>query len=131
MTQQTNDGKFAALNELYSRITRIAEAMGGTASPVVLGLSLPSAVVATPRSEDAPALGVEMPGGFQVDFAPAHPLSIGNALSVRARRTHRGGRKNDWIFTFIQDVWRYSQNPLSDEEIRKCLTPDGPPPPSY
>ena len=45
--------KSAALDELYSRITRFAEVMGGTASRTVLSVSVPAAMVSAPRSEDA------------------------------------------------------------------------------
>jgi len=123
--------KSAALDELYRRITRFAEVMGGTASRTVLSVSVPVAMVSAPRSEDAPALVAEMPGNFRVDFAPSFPLSIGNALSVRAVRTHAGLRKNDWTLNFGPDGWRRTQAPLSDDEIRACLTPEGPRPAAY
>jgi len=58
----------------------------------------------------------------------AHPLSIGNVVSVRAVRMHAGGRKNDWNFNFVNGEWRTAQGSLSDDEIRKCLMPEGPPP---
>jgi len=45
-------------------------------------------------------------------------LSIGNALSVRAVRTHAGLRKNDWTLNFGPDGWRRTQAPLLDDEIR-------------
>lgn len=79
-------------------------------------------MIATPQSEDAPSLHVKMPNGFQVDFAPVNPLSIGNVLSVRAVRTFKEQRKSDHIFAYLQGGWRMSNNALSDDEIRACLT---------
>jgi hypothetical protein len=131
MTQQTGSDKSAALKELYSRVVTIAEAMGGTASRTVISLSIESAMVATPRSEDAPSLHVAMPNGFQADFVPAHALSVGNALSVRVTRTHDDSRKSDWSFNYGPDGWRRTQTPLSDDEISACLTPEGPKPARY
>lgn len=128
MTQQTSVNTTAALDELYNRIAQVAAAMGGTASRAVSSLSLPSAMVATPRTEDAPTLHVKMPNGFEVEFAPTHPLSIGTALSIQARRTISGSRKSDWVLSYGSNGWRRSQAPLSDHEIRECLTPQGPPP---
>jgi hypothetical protein len=69
MIEQVGGNKSAALNDLYSRITRIAEAMGGAVSRSASSRSFPSAMVAVPRSEEVPALHVEMPDSFQVDFA--------------------------------------------------------------
>ena len=68
-----------------------------------------------------------MPDNFQVEFAPSQALGLGNALSVVAQRMHNGGRKNDWTFNFAQGAWRVRRCDLSDEEIRKCITPEGPP----
>src|ERR1035437_4047309 len=96
MTQQTSGTKAAALDDLYSRITRIAEVMRGSASRLTSAVGFPAATVPGPRSEDAPTLRVEMPGGLRVDFAPLYPLSIGNALSLRATRTISGARMTDW-----------------------------------
>ncbi len=127
MTQQTSDTKTAALDKLYSGITRIVEEMSGKASRSESRRGVPDAMVASPQSEGVPALHVEMPGGFQVDFAPSHPLSVGNALSVRATRGLSGSRKTDWTFIFGRDGWQRTQAPLSDDEIRACLTPEGPP----
>jgi hypothetical protein len=131
MTLITVNEKTAALGNLYERITRIATEKGGTASHQVLALTVPGQMSAAHQSENAPALSAEMPDRFQVEFAPAFPLSIGNALSVNARRTHAGGRKTDWVFNFGPDGWRRTQDPLSDDEIRACLTPEGPRPASY
>ncbi len=118
--------KSAALDQLYGRITEIAGAMGGTAVRILEPVSFPNAMEDTPRRENAPALHMDMPDDFRVEFAPSFPLSIGNALSVRAVRTHGGGRKNDWTFTHSPDGWRRTQAPLSDDEIRACLKPEGP-----
>jgi hypothetical protein len=127
----TVNDKAAALGKLYDRITRVAEAMGGTASHQVLALTVPGQMTAGYQSENAPALCAEMPDSFQVDFAPAFPLSIGSALSVKAKRTHAGSPKNEWGFNFGPDGWRRTQAPLSDDEIRACLTPEGPRPATY
>jgi hypothetical protein len=123
--------KSAALDQLYGRITEIAGAMGGTAVRILEPLSFPNAMVDTPRRENAPALHVDLPDDFRVEFAPSFPLSIGSALSVSAVRTHAGGRKTDWAFNFGADGWRRTQVPLSDDEIRACLTPEGPRPAVY
>ena len=131
MTQQTGGNKSAALNELYDRVVRIAEAMGGDAVRRVTRLSLPNAMTATPRGEDAPTLHVQMPNGFEVDITPADALSVGNALSVHVKRTHDGLRKSDWRFNYGPNGWRRTQNPLSDDEIGACLTPEGPKPARY
>ena len=113
MTQQTSETKRAALDNLYGRITRVAEEMGGTVSPRTF----------------APGLSVEMPGAFRVGFAPLQPLDIGNALTIRATRTVPEGRKTDWSRNLGQDgIWQGNEGPLSDDEIRECLTPEGPKP---
>jgi hypothetical protein len=131
VSSEQKPNKSAVLDELYYRIAQIAEAMDGTASPLVSRQSLPSQMVATPSSENVQALWVRLPDEFQVEFAPSHPLSIGNALSVRAVRTHAGLRKSDWTLNFGPDGWRRTQAPLSDDEIRACLTPEGPSPAAY
>jgi len=117
--------KLGRLEELYSRITRIAGAMGGTAFRTVLRLSFPAEKVAAPRSEGTPALVAKMPDNFGVVFAPTFPLSVMSALLVRARRTHAGLLESDWHCNFGPDGWRRTQAPLSDDEIRACLTTDG------
>lgn len=131
MTLLTVNDKAAALDSLYERITRIAKEKGGNASHQVLALTVPGQMTAGYQSENAPALSAVMPDRFHVEFAPAFPLSISNALSVNARRTHAGCRKTDWAFNFGPDGWRRTQDPLSDDEIRACLTPEGPRPASY
>lgn len=126
---QTSGTKAAALDELYSRITRIAKEMGGTASPRTSTVGFSAASVPSSRSEDAPALRVLMSDGFQVDFAPLQPLRIGNALSVRATRTTPQGRLTDWSWNLgLDGSWQGAKGPLTDKEIRDCLTPKGPPP---
>lgn len=122
MTQQTSINKTAALDDLYARFTRVAREMGGAASrlawPVTLDVEVPSR-----RTEDAPALRVEMPDGFQVELVPRFPLSSpGNTLSVQAIRTLTGARKTDRNFNFGPNGWQ-----VLDDEIRSCLTPEGPP----
>ena len=129
MTEQTSGARAAALDDLYSRISRIAGQMGGTASPRTSAVGFLAASVLSSHNENAPALHVEMPGGFRVDFAPLHPLSTGNALSVRATRTMSGARMTDWSRNLGPDGdWQGTKGPLSDGEIRACLTADGPPP---
>ena len=44
-----------------------------------------------------------MPDSFQVEFAPSFPLSIWNALSVRAKRFHAGLPKTEWGFNLGPD----------------------------
>ncbi len=124
--EQTIEKHIAALQGLYKRITEVAKSMGGTAMNRVASRRV-TVNVAIPRSDDVPALNVEMPGGFQIEFAPPNTLSGGNALSVQARRIHHGGRKNDWTFNFLQGAWLVGETNLSDEEIRRCLTSEGPP----
>jgi len=131
MTLLTVSDKSAALGKLYDRITRVAEAMGGTASHQVLALTVPGQMTVGYQSENVTALCAEMPNSFRVDFAPSFPLSIGSALSVKARRTHAGSPKNEWGFNFGPDGWRRTHTPLSDDEIRACLTPEGPRPAVY
>lgn len=119
--------KSVALDLLYARFSRAAEAMGGKAAPRLSAIGFTSAAVSIPQAEAVNALLVEMPDSFKVELTPAHPLSVGNVVSVRAVRTHHGGRKNDWTFNFTEGEWRATREPLSDDEIRKCLTPEGPP----
>jgi hypothetical protein len=131
MTLLTLNDKTSALDQLYGRITEIAGTMEGTAVRILEHVSFPNAMVDTPRRENAPALHVALPNDFRVEFAPSFPLSSGNALSVRAVRTRAGGRKTDWAFNFGPDGWRRIQDPSSDDEIRTCLTPEGPRPAAY
>lgn len=123
MTQPLTSDKTTALDELYCRITRVAEAMGSHATIMRTSVSFPCTAVAAPSVEDDPALRVEMPDDFQVEFAPSYPLSFPSTLSVRAKRTHARLRKSDWHFNLGPDGWRRTQAPLSDDEIRMCLTP--------
>jgi len=126
MAVPTSGIKTAALHELYRRIARVAEEMGGTATRVLSSRSVPSAIVATLHRENVPGLCVQMPDDFRVDFAPFYPLSMGSALTVQARRTQSGRGKSGRTFDFAQDGWRSVKVPLSDDEIRACLTPVGP-----
>jgi hypothetical protein len=131
MAPPATSEKLVALNALYGRIASIAAAMGGKAAESSANLRIPGIMVASPRNEAAPALVVEMPDRFRVDFAPTHPLTIENALAVRAVRTHEDLRKTDWQFNLGSDGWQRTQAPLSDDEIRQCLTPEGPRPAIY
>jgi hypothetical protein len=127
-TREMRDEKSTALDSLYSRIERIAYAMRGRMTRSIRERSIPSVMVAVPRSEGVPTLLAEMPDSFEVEFAPPYPLSIGNVLLLRAKRIHYRSPKTDWQFTFGPDGWRGTQAPLSDDEIRVCLTPEGPRP---
>jgi len=123
-----SEEKLAALDLLYARFTRVADEMNGEAIPRLGAMAFRSAEVAIPQTEAVNELLLKMPDNFHVELTPSHPLSVGNVVSVRAVRTHAGGRKNDWTFNFVKGEWRTSQEPLSNDEIRKCLTPEGPPP---
>ena len=131
MTLMNVNDKAAALGKLYNRVMRIAKEMGGTSTLRVRALTVPGQMTAAHLSENAPVLIAEMPDDFQAEFAPSFPLSIGSALSVRINRLHAGYPKNEWAFNYSPDGWRRIQALLSDEEIRACLTPEGPRPASY
>jgi hypothetical protein len=120
------DEKATALATLYDHVERVAVTMNGRASRAVEHLSLPAAMVAEPRGEDVPTVRVTMPNNFEVEFCPTFPLSIGNALSVRAKRIYRGQPKSDYTFVFGPNGWTRVAGSISDDDIRLCLTPDGP-----
>lgn len=130
MTQQTDD-KSAALDELYKRITRIAAEIRGVANLTIVPISVDSIRVAAPRSVDVPALHVEMPNGFRVEFTPTSPLNIPFILSVRIRQTHHGYLKSSSNLNLRENDWYATHAPLSDDEIRALLTPDELPPAIY
>jgi len=65
------------------------------ANSTVAKTSLAISTIADYQSENVPALYAEMPDRFDVEFAPSFPLSIGNALSVRAKRFHCGLPKSE------------------------------------
>jgi hypothetical protein len=119
--------KSAALSELYRRIIPIVETMGGVAVQVAVPLSHWRANVAEPRIEEVPALRAKMPDGLRAEFAPIAPLSTLLPTLVRVRRARFGLPESDWSLTHLPDGWHWTQTPLSDDEIRKCLTPEGPP----
>jgi hypothetical protein len=118
--------KTTTLDGLYCRIEKIAKGMGGFTSRTNAERSIPAAMTADPKGESVPALFLRMPDEFLVEFAPRYPLSLGNNLSVQATRTQGGVRKSDWQLHFNGHDWLRTQNPLSDQEIRECLTPEGP-----
>lgn len=121
----TFENKTTALGLLYSRISAIAHAMGGRATAGTIPFLIPGISTAERQTQNAPTLHAEMTSSFDVQFIPTYPLSIGNALGVRAVRTYNGGRKNDWTFTYLQDGWYVNAGLLSDVEIQGCLTPEG------
>ena len=127
----TMGDKFALLNDLFNRIAQIAGAMGGDAIRDNLPVSHMNMTVAEPHSEDVPALRVEMPNGFCVEFVPSGPLSTPYVLSVNVRRTHQGFPKTGSSMNFVNDAWHMGQTALSDDQIRVWLTLDGPPPAAY
>ena len=95
-----------ALRELYGRITALA--VGATSS----------------TSQNV--LRVELPDDFVVVLTPGYSLS-GNFFPVTATRTHHGNRKTDYRFIFEGGTWTIEPGqPISDEAIRRCLTPEGP-----
>jgi hypothetical protein len=120
------DEKAAALGNLYDHVQRVAVTMNGRASRDVENLSVPAAMASQPRGENVPTVRVAMPNGFEVEFSPTLPLSIGNALSVRAKRIYRGQPKSDYTFVFGPNGWTRGAGSLSDDDLRSCLTPDGP-----
>ena len=122
----TADDKAKALKNLYDHVARVATTMNGKPYRAVEHLSLPAAMVAEPRGEDVPTVRVAMPNGFEVEFCPTQPLSLGNALSVRAKRIYQGQPKNDYTFVFGPNGWTRGAGSLSDDDVRSCLTPDGP-----
>ena len=124
----TMEVKSAALEGLFSCIVQIAGAMGGNAIRCTVPVSHMSMTVAEPSSEDVPALCVEMPNWFQVEFTPSGPLSTPYVLSVNVRRNLHGFSKNGSSTNFVNDAWKMGQTTLSDDQIRAWLTLDGPPP---
>jgi hypothetical protein len=123
--------KIPLLDQLYARIAKTAQGMGGAAVRTTEVRHFEGVIVESPRVEEVPALHVEMPNCFEVDFAPDRALEPpGNTLSVKARRIHHGSRKSDWRCTFVQGQWQ-ADGPLSDDTIRACLTPSGPLPAQF
>jgi hypothetical protein len=124
--------KIIALDALHSDVARVAESMGGEARRDTTLVGFPVAATTEHRTESVPYLRVVMPGGFVVELLPNNPLSLPYVLSVKVIRTHNGGRKRDWQFTHGPDGWRgQRQGPLTEDELRECLTPEGPPPAVY
>jgi hypothetical protein len=133
MAQQTSEIKRAALDDLYGRITRVAESNGGNASPLMWSVSFPPPVTAEPQSEPTPALHVEMHEGLRVDFIPRSPLSAFGALQVEARRNFNG-KPVTGLAAFCSlgadgISWQGPKgSPLTDDDIRESLKHQGPPP---
>ncbi len=120
------DDKATALKNLYDHVARVAVTINGKPYRAVEHLNVPAAMAAEPRGEDVPTVRVTMPNGFEVEICPTQPLSLGNALSARAKRTYRGQPKSDYTFVCGPSGWTRGAASLSDEDIRSCLTPDGP-----
>jgi hypothetical protein len=67
-----------------------------------------------------PKLYVEIPDGLQIEFSERSPRQI------VARRTIKGKRKSDVIFELRNGEWYGPKGePLTDDDIRICLTYDG------
>jgi hypothetical protein len=123
---EDSDDRIAALKNLYARIKQVAKAMGGTATEAPLSLRLQSECGETPSSEDVSELHVAIGDSFQVKFCPSPLSNLGNTFSVTAWRVQGGFVMDSQPFSLRQGEWRRTQSPLSDDEIRKCLTPQGP-----
>lgn len=116
--QEIIESHISALHDLYKRIAEIARSMGGTASEGIAPRRR-TIDVAEPRDASVPALFVEMPDAFHVEFAPPDVLRPG-ALFVSVRRFHHRGTKDAWMLNVMQGNWQYAQKPLSDEDIRNA-----------
>ena len=128
---QKVEDKLAELNDLFSRIVQITEAMGGDSAHEIVSVSHMNMTVAEPCCEGVPTLRVDMTDGFCVEFIPSGPLSTPYLLNVNVRRIHKGYPKNGNSINFVNDAWRLGQTALSDDQIRAWLTLDGLPPPAY
>lgn len=127
MSALTVTDKTAALDGLYGRIAQIADAMGGASARDTVPISHMAATVAEPRTESAPALHIQMPDDFRVEFTPSGPLSTPYILSVNIRCTHRGLMKHGSSTNFVGGLWRVGLVELSEEQVRSWLTLDGRP----
>jgi hypothetical protein len=123
--------KLAAIERLYNRIETIAKAMSGVPCALTAYVGFPADISSEPILKDTPALVAKMPNDFRVEFVPDRPLIAPGELQVWARRIHSGSRKTDMQFHFVSNGWQTDGSPLSDEQIRACLTPDGPPPAAF
>jgi hypothetical protein len=100
--------------------------MGGNSYRGESDVAFETAMVFLPRTEHAPSLHVEMSSGLVADFAPSRPLSVESVLLVQARRWLHVSRIADRAFTFLNGEWLYISQPLTEDQIRQCLTLEGP-----
>jgi hypothetical protein len=103
MTEQVRDNKSLALEDLFNRVTRVVEGMGGAATATTVRRSFESVIVAGPRSEEVSALHAEMSDTFHVEFAPSRASTAPGVLSVKGKRTHGGSRTSGTIRGTIRD----------------------------
>ena len=117
--------KGIALDELYGRIAPVARAIGGKSYYGESEVAFEPAMVFLQRRQRAPSLHVEMSSGLVADFAPIRPLCADSVLSVQGRRCLRVSRKADWVFSFLNGEWLCVNRPLTEQQIRQCLTLEG------
>ena len=120
--------KATALHELYGRVENVARELGGTSVRLMEPLRFLNAMVSSPRHENTPSLHAVMPNDFRAELTPTNPLSTPFVLGVNVRRIHRGFPKNGSYLHFLNGAWLVGQTPLSDDQIRRWVTVDGPPP---
>lgn len=115
-----------ALDQLFRHIAPVARAMGGKAYLGESDVAFETATAFSPRTEPVPSLHVEMSSGLVADFAPSRPLSVEDVLLVQARRWLHVSRIADWAFSFSNGEWLYMCQPLTEGQIRQCLSLGGP-----
>ena len=127
------DDKATALKNLYDHVARVAVTINGKPYRAVEHLNVPAAMAAEPRGEDVPTVRVTMPNGFEVEICPTQPLSLGNALSARAKRTYRGQPKSDYTFVCGPSGWTREQlrSPTRTFALASRLTADFLPSPTF
>lgn len=118
--------KRAALDGLFGRIAPIARAMGGKSYPGESYVAFEADVALSPRTEAVPSLHVEMVNGLVADFGPSRPLRGDGVLLVQARRWFHVSRIADRTFNFSNGEWQTVGRPLTEEQIRHCLSLEGP-----